>query len=267
MAAATRARVICFARSADHPVITAQIASKGAAVYVSDGHIVLHDADGARPLVDLARVGFTFGGRVGFQVSNALAAAAAGWAVGLNPAMLARGLATFSTTLETVPGRFNVFDVEGVEVVVDYAHNPAAMAVLGEALNEMGERTTVFVGGLPGDRRPEDLRECIRASASFAHEWILHDLADRRAQAPGAVPELLRSALPDGSSCHIARNARDALRLGWASVRPGDRLVVIADVVDDLLQWLSEMGIAPGTDGECASSPRRGLVEEATWPG
>jgi cyanophycin synthetase len=266
MAAATRGRVVYFARKADHPVIAAQIASKGAAVYVSRGHIVLHDAEGARQLVELSRVGFTMGGRIGFQVSNALAAAAAGWAAGINPAMIARGLATFSPN-ELAPGRFNVFDAHGVEVVIDYAHNPAALNTLAEALDEMGYRPTVFVGGLPGDRRPEDLRESILATASFAQEWILHDLDDRRGQAPGAVPELLRAALPDGSSCHIAKSSRDALRLGWASVRPGDRLVVIADVVDELFEWLSEMGITPGADGECVSVPRRGLVEEATWPG
>jgi hypothetical protein len=141
------------------------------------------------------------------------------------------------------------------------------MATLAEALEEMGYRPTVFVGGLPGDRRPEDLRATIAATTSFAQEWILHDLGDRRGQPPGAVPEMLRQALPEGSACHLAKSSRDALRLGWASVRPGDRLVVIADVVDELLEWLGEMGITPGADGECVSRPRRGLVEEATWPG
>ena len=42
-------------------------------------------------------------------------------------------------------------------MVLDYAHNKAAMAALGEAVASLDKRRTVMVMGLPGDRRDEDL--------------------------------------------------------------------------------------------------------------
>src|SRR5215217_5864370 len=82
---------------------------------------------------------------------------AAAWAAGLNPAMIARALTTFAADEQMVPGRFNTVEIAGVEIILDYGHNTAAVAALGQAVTAMGQRRTVLVAGLPGDRRDADL--------------------------------------------------------------------------------------------------------------
>src|SRR5205814_1677818 len=81
-----------------------------------------------------------------------LAAVAAAWASGLNPALIVRALSTFTTSTSMLPGRFNVSEIGGRQVILDYGHNAAAMRALGEAVVALGRRRTVLVLALPGAR-------------------------------------------------------------------------------------------------------------------
>ncbi len=80
------------------------------------------------------------------ELEVALAAAAAAWAAGLNPVMIARGLTTFETNTESAPGRFNVQEINGIEVIFDYGHNVGGMRALAEAVRALG--ATPFFGDI-----------------------------------------------------------------------------------------------------------------------
>src|SRR5215831_13905057 len=249
MAAATKARVVYFCDNPEHHVMAAHLATEGWGVYVDHNTIVLAQGTSAVELVELDRVPFTVAGALRFQVLNALAATAAAWAAGLNPAIIARALTTFTTDTSMVPGRFNVQDIDGVQVILDYAHNAAALAALGEAVQALGQRRTVLVLGLPGDRRDDDLAAAVEATRSFADEYILHDLTDRRERAAYEVPRLLRRHLPAHIPCAYAPNQHAAILRAWDSIQPGERLVVIADIVEETLQTLQTLA-----EGTCAAA-------------
>jgi cyanophycin synthetase len=251
MAAATRARVIYFAHDGDHPVIRAHRQSGGWSVYVRDGSITLDEAGQAVPLVALDRLGFTGRGAVRFEVSNALAAVAAGWGCGLNPALVVRALTTFDTSM--VPGRFNLLELHGVQVVLDYGHNAAAMRALGQALESLGPRRTTMVLGLPGDRRDADLLATFDETVPFVNRYVIHDLLDRRGRAPCEVPEMLAARVPAETPCTLATAQREAIQQAWTALRPGERLVVIADVVEETLDTLAALGAEGRPDGACQS--------------
>ena len=251
MAAVCSGRVVYFGLDPRSSVMAAHLAAGGDSVFVEDGAVVLA-RDGLRTvLMELERVPCTAGGRIRFQVQNVLAAAAAGWAAGLNPALLARALATFHADVATVPARFNVSDVQGVQLVLDYGHNVAAMRALSEAVVALGPRRTVMLLGLPGDRRDEDLRATIEASLACVDEYVLYDQTDRRGRAPGAVPELLQTALPSDRPSVRAPTQEAGIREAWARVGPGDRLIVIADEVDEALAVIQELATATLHDALC----------------
>ena len=235
MAAATNAEVVYFGVHAQQHVIAAHLAEGGRAVVVDQGTIVLASGAGRVPLVELERIGFTAGGKIPFQVLNALSAAAAAWAAGLNPALIARALTTFTTDAAMVPGRFNVSEHHGVQLIMDYGHNQAAIEALAEAVNALGPRRTVLVMGLPGDRRDEDLCATLDATLSFAAEYVLYDLDDRRGRAPTEAPRLLQSRLPAYVPSTIEPRQDTAIMQGWQRVQPGDRLVVIVDKVEEAI--------------------------------
>lgn len=254
MAAACDGETIYFSRSACGPVMAAHLASGGRGVTADDGTIWLHSGGEPSALIELERVGFTAGGAIGFQVENALAASAAAWAAGLNPALIARGLSTFVTDGRAVPGRFNLSELAGVQVVVDYAHNQAAVLALGQAVQALGPRRTVLAFTLPGDRRDDDLRRTTAAVQIFADSVVLYDTQELRGRAPGAIPRLLRSFLPDTLVAAEAPDQGAGILAAWRLVRPGDRLVIVADIVEDALAHLHALAASVAEDTACGVS-------------
>jgi cyanophycin synthetase len=169
----------------------------------------------------------------------------------LNPALLARALATFRADVSTVPARFNVSEVQGIQLVIDYGHNAAAMRALCQASAALGARRTVMLLGLPGDRRDDDLRATVEASLHCADEYVLYDQTDRRGRAPDEVPHLLQAALPPDKPSVCTASQATGIREAWARVRPGDRLIVIADEVDEAFSLIQELAAATLNDSLC----------------
>ncbi len=85
------------------------------------------------------------------NVRNALAAAAAGAALGWPGDAIARGLAD----ARPLPGRLEPVNAgTAFPVFVDYAHTPDGLEQVLRALREVGERRLVVVFGCGGDRDP-----------------------------------------------------------------------------------------------------------------
>jgi cyanophycin synthetase len=252
MAAATDAAVIYFCRDANNHVMAAHLAEGESGLFVEDGMIILATGDERVPLVELERLHFTLEGRLGFQVMNALAATAAAWAAGLNPAMIVRALTTFETSVQIVPGRFNLFKLNGVEVILDYGHNAAALKALGEAVQAMDKRRTVMAMTLPGDRRDEDLVESVKATLPFVDAYVVYDSVDLRGRKPDEVPQLICSQLPAAVPCEVVAGQPEGIAAAWRQVQNGHRLVIIADEVDEALEVLHSLARSMGEDAACS---------------
>jgi cyanophycin synthetase len=253
MAAATDGRVIYFSTDPNNPVLRAHLNAGEQGVFVRDNTIVIATGRNEMALTSLDQVAFTYGGRIGFQVQNALASVAACWGAGVNPAMIARGLTTFRTDGDTVPGRFNISNRNGVEVIVDYGHNPAAMAAMGSALTNFDTRRTIVLLGLPGDRRDGDLIETVDTILPHADEFVFYDLPDRRGRGVLEVPRLLATRLPEHVPYSFSTSQADGVRHCWSKVRPGDRLLLIVDVVDEALGQVEAFGPSSVVDVDCVS--------------
>jgi cyanophycin synthetase len=268
MAAASEGRVIYFSRTADHHVMAAHLAEGESGVYVEEGRIVLATGTRQTELVELERLPFTFGGRIDFQVMNALAATAAAWAAGLNPAMIVRALTTFQTDADTIPGRFNLFELDGVEVILDYAHNPAGLAALGQAIQSLEPRRTLMALTLPGDRRDGDLVKSAQATTSYVHGYVLFDAGDRRGRAVNEVPQLICDNLPPKTPCRFAPGEQEAAGVAWQLVRPGDRLVFICDDPERTLATLRSLAGKRTSDLGCEYplEPERVEVPQRAQP-
>jgi cyanophycin synthetase len=109
-----------------------------------------------------------------------------------------------------------------------------------------------MVIGLPGDRRDRDLIATFSASFPFVSEFVIHDLINRRGRGENEVPILLRARLPANVPSQIAPNQSEAVQLAWHRVQPGERLVIIADEVDDALHILESLS-SHDEDAACVS--------------
>jgi cyanophycin synthetase len=117
----------------------------------------------------------TLAGLSRFNVENALAATAAGLSVGLSRDAVVEGLRSFRPNPMDNPGRMNVYDVRGVTVVVDLAHNEAGVAALVEVLRGLRApgRTVRLVLGSAGDRTDEIIRSLGELGARGADRVVI----------------------------------------------------------------------------------------------
>jgi len=220
--------VLYFALDADNPVLLRHLEAGGRGVYLEDNTMVL--ATGARheALVDVRQMPVSLNGCARYNIANALAATAALAASGFGNAEIADGMRSFVSDSKHNPLRSNLFDVDGVTVIVDYAHNCAAYAALAETARAMTPGRVVGVVAAPGDRRDADLVDIGRTCAAGFDELVVYE-TENRGRAPGSVAELLVQGArlgriaSDGLQCEL--DVHKAIRAGLAMCQPGDVLV------------------------------------------
>ena len=245
LAASISAPIAYFTRAADSAVVAAHRAAGGEAWLVRGEQIVHARGAGETPLVAIEDVPIAFGGRAGYNVENALAAAALATALGIPRDAIIRGLREFTSSSADNFGRGNLHDVGGVRVMIDFGHNPAAVrGVLGLARALVGPAQLFVTIGLPGDR-PDAEIAAVAHEIAAAHPAcaFVHDLTEYlRGRTAGDVPDLIRATLAEAgvptSSIADATSEPDALRQALAIARPGDLVLVLAHVDDAALALL-----------------------------
>jgi len=244
MAAKCNGQVVFFDRNAANPLLAERREAGGRVVFVRDNSVVLADGPSEFSLLSLERIPLTHGGKVGFQVENVLASAAACWALGTPAEVIRLGLETFASTVGKSPGRFNLFRINGATVVVDYGHNTSSLTALLDVLAQFPHTVRKAVYSAAGDRRDEDLvRQGHLLADSFDHVIVYEDHY-LRGRKPGEIMDLFCQGLEMG------KRAKETQKIvGWqkacadalAQARPGDLLLVQADVVDETVDYLKSL--------------------------
>jgi cyanophycin synthetase len=213
----------------------------------------------------------TFGGRAKMNVQNALAAAAAAFAAGAPLHDIRQGLRSFSTNYYLSPGRLNQLEVEGVTVIVDYAHNPPAMQALGTFVDSFGESlvashdlarpSRIGVIATAGDRRDDDMRELGEIAARHFDVIVVREDQALRGRQRGETSSLIaagvQSAMLQGARCkqvEIVLDELAATRHAMYRANRGDLVVLCVDkhatVLNELENWSKQAQAGSGTDDQ-----------------
>lgn len=234
IAGRTRARVAYFTLDAQNERFRAHVAGGGLGA-VMDRHdtLCLYRATLRIPLAHARQVPITFDGRARFNIANALAAALASFAAGIELEDIRGGLTTFHPTPFQTPGRGNVYELRDFRVMVDYCHNAHAMRTVGPFLASIKKGRLIGVLNAPGDRRHEDYDEMAQAAAPHFDLVLLRDDEDLRGREPGEVAGYLRDALVEhglaADHIELLKNEPEAVRRALAVARRDDLVVVFAD--------------------------------------
>jgi cyanophycin synthetase len=220
--------VIFFSMEPDNPVLLKHLGDGGRATYLQDNAIVLADGSRQIELLRVESMPVAFGGSARFNIANALAAAAALMASGFSPVQIVAGLSTFVSNGKTNPLRTNMFNVRGVTVIVDYAHNPAAYVAMAEMARALLPRQLVGIVTAPGDRRDSDLLEIGEVCGERFDELVVYESQSRGRPVGEAVDLILEGAeevIGPSDTLHREIEVGDAIRLGLSLCSPGDVLV------------------------------------------
>lgn len=241
MADACPGAVTFFSADAHHPIAATQHA-QGRRLVRLDGDAIVISEGSMEQRIRLADIPITRNGTIGFQVENAMAATAAGWALGLSWDSIRAALSSFVNDAQTAPGRFNLFDYRGATVIADYGHNPDAILALVAAIDNMpAQRRFVVISGA-GDRRDIDIRRQTEILGAAFDEVILYQDQCQRGRADGEVLGLLRQGLKNAERTTAIDEIHGeflATDTALARLKPGDLCLILIDQVDEALAHIA----------------------------
>jgi cyanophycin synthetase len=137
-------------------------------------------------------------------------------------------------------------------LLVDYAHNPAAIAAVADLLHRMwGPEHTIAAVTLPGDRRDDLLTDSARVVADRFHRVVLYEDVDLRGRAAGEVPDLVRSEIAarrPAAPVTVVRTVDEAVPAALAMAGPGDVVLVLHETVEPVLALLDTLGVRRVTE-------------------
>ena len=170
---------------------------------------------------------------------------------GFEDAEIVAGLASFVSDARSNPLRTNLFEVRGITVIADYAHNPAAYAALAEMARTMTAGAVIGVVTSPGDRRDEELRHTGQACGAGFDRLVVYESASR-GRPYGEAAALIRqgalSASTDPASIDGVDDRVLALRRALSLCLPGDVLVYCGTALSALVEAM------PPTDPQSAQT-------------
>ena len=170
-----------------------------------------------------------------YNVENLAGAALVAAKLGVPPATIAQVFATFGRDLADNAGRLMRFDIGGVKIIVDYAHNPDGLRGVmrvAQQLRAPAGRIGMLLGHA-GNRLNADIEELALVATEFGPDLIVvkEDEGHLRGRQPGEVPAIIQNALLKTgmplAAVPICPSEVDAalMALDWA--RPGDALVLL----------------------------------------
>ena len=239
-------KVLFFSRSPENTIVAAHRAKGGKVVYVQNNCIMASEGAWEARIAILDSVPLTFGGLIGFQVENVMAAAAAAWTLGVPFEMIRNALESFVNDSQKVPARFNVVQFRGSTVVIDYGHNSAALIALCEAFEKMPHERRLIVYTAAGDRRDEDIIGQAEIIGNAFDEMVLYEDQCRRGREDGEVIRLMRQGLAMGSrlqsnQIHETRGEMVAIEMMLRRMRPGDLVLIQADQVEEAIAFVQQL--------------------------
>jgi len=248
--------------------------------------MVIREGRRTMPIAYVHQLPATFEGRARMMVANCLAAAAAAHAAGAHLHDIRQGLRSFTTSFYQAPGRLNLFELHGVKILIDYAHNAHGLETVGDFVERITSTGQPEVPGLsswqanlrvavvasPGDRRDDDMRDVGRVAARYFDEVIVREDVQlrgrKRGETAAKVMEGIREAMAAGGarvgSAEVVLDEMEATRRALDRSRPGDLVVLCADYASEVWKELekrrgqAQPGLVPSISGNGQISPSAG---------
>ena len=229
--------------AAELNALMAEHMAQGGRVVYRDGDVIIAREGKTEMRLPLAEMPLTMNGTIPFQVDNAMAALAGGWALGIKWGVIMEAIGSFETDSATAPGRFNLFNYKGATIVADYGHNPDAIAALAQALAVMPAKKRSIVISGAGDRRDEDIRMQGKIVGQNFDEVMLYEDACQRGRKDGEVIGLFREGLKDAPrASHIEeiRGEFVAIDRALERLKSGDLCLILVDQVEEALEHIAK---------------------------
>jgi cyanophycin synthetase len=200
---------------------------------IEDDQFVIREGDRTTRVGNTLDVPLTVRGAARFQFENILAAVAAAFVLGVTPDDIRAGLMSFIPSDALMPGRLNMVTTAKGRILIDYAHNAAAIAGLMDFVSRLDASNRIGVIGAPGDRRDEDLRELGRLCGVLDYVIVKEVAKYRRGRHPGDTARVIAEGLASSGlspkNIEIVDDEPTAVARALERMHGSDLVIVLAD--------------------------------------
>lgn len=236
------AKKIFFSKKKDNALIQSAISSGNIAVYLENNILYVTNEKKNYKIADIRNIPITLGGILEFNVENVLAACGILVGMGIDYCMISKGFRSFKLNSVCNSGRFNIYNVNGINVILDYGHNIEGYRSVLKGLVKLKRNKLIGVIGVPGDRSNKAISEIGRMCGEVMDKIFIKEDIDRRGRKPGEVAEVLKSSIEECSKGKekIVLDEKEALKEALNSAATGDYIVVFYEKLDPLIKIVEE---------------------------
>lgn len=236
-------KVICnvalFCSDDNNTRLQEHMKNGGYAVYADSQHdIFIYNGESKIFILNLTEAPITRNGKAEFMIENLLPVVLAAYFSGIQTEQIALALKSFIPNAEQTPGRINEFEINGLNVIVDYAHNPHGLKALAGYLKHIPEKKTGIIT-VPGDRRDNDIIEFGQIAASMYDDIIIKFDRDTRGRTEESIVELLGQGIQDikpDLEYKVIGDTQSAIHFAIDNAEKGSYVVICADNAIKTLQ-------------------------------
>ena len=212
-------------------------------VYIENENIIVLKENKKYKVCNVNDVPITLNGKLKFNVENILAATAALVAMQIDYCMIRNGITTYELNSEKNSGRFNCYDVNGVNVILDYGHNPDGYTAVLSAIKELSHGKVYGVVGIPGDRLDEAVIEIGSISAKFIDHIIVKEDKNLRGRNSGEIAKLIVEGIvkeDKNKKYEVVLKEEEALIKAISMAKEGDTIIVFFEEMKALVDIIEE---------------------------
>lgn len=239
-----KSKIIFFSKDKDNEFIKKNIKNGGISVYIDNGELFIEEIDKKISLINIEDIDSTLNGKLLCNVENAMAACAACIGLKIEYNTIREGLTKFHSDELLNPGRFNVFDMGLVTVILDYGHNIEGYKATINGAMLMSHKRIVGIIGAPGDRQDNNIIELGKISGKkFDYIYIKEDI-DKRGRDNGEVADLLKKGVIESgfnkNNLKSILDETEALEEALDNSMPGDLIIMFYEKYEPALKIVKD---------------------------
>lgn len=242
-----KSNVILFSLSTENEAVKEHVKSGGMAIYSNGETIYVNKGGIELPFIEAKTIPATMNGVLKHNISNSMAAIAGAIGMGISIESIINGLSTFRTDSVANPGRFNIHDVNGIKVILDYGHNIDGYRVVIDSLKQMKSGRLIGVIGTPGDRTNSSTVTIGNMCGDCFDRIYIKEDRDKRGRETGEIAALLEKGCRMGTikpSEVLIELAEDkALEKAILDAVPGDIVIAFFEEYQLLLDVIERMKV------------------------
>ena len=235
-----KSNIVMFSKDKYNSILRNNIKNGGYGVYINKGTMYIEKDKDIVPIVNVEDIKITLQGKLDYNIENAMAACAALVGLKVEYATIKEGLISFYGDEDFNPGRFNIYNVNGAMVVLDYGHNIEGYRAVLKGAKNIEHNRLVGVIGVPGDRTNSSVEEVGKiAGENFDYIYIKED-RDRRGRKVGEIASLLERGVIkskfDQKNVKLILDEREALEKAIDNARVGDLIIAFFEEFNPLVE-------------------------------